>query len=86
MGEQTQQSSLYQATEMQHMNAGYNPKFMAPMYSPADNQTQVQHYSQQLAGPHTQIRWICLQSKLEIRCHLGMTQSFHHFPAGPIKE
>eukprot|EP00978_Attheya_sp_CCMP212_P027661 scaffold93194_cov53-Attheya_sp.AAC.3 len=53
MGEQTQQSSLYQANQMQHMNAGYNPKFMSPMYGPAENQTQGQHYSQQLAGPHT---------------------------------
>ena len=53
-GAQTQQSSLHQAAQMQHLTAGYNTKFMSPMYAPPDTQQhQGQMYPQQLVGPHT---------------------------------
>jgi hypothetical protein len=49
-------SSSLQQAQMQHMNPGYNTKFMSPMYGPPDmtNPSQhQQHSSQQLAGTHT---------------------------------
>eukprot|EP00978_Attheya_sp_CCMP212_P041154 scaffold232309_cov46-Attheya_sp.AAC.3 len=53
--ENLQPSSLQTSTQMQHMNAGYNPKFMSPMYNPAiDRNIQAAQYSQQqLAGTHS---------------------------------
>eukprot|EP00978_Attheya_sp_CCMP212_P030399 scaffold111563_cov34-Attheya_sp.AAC.2 len=56
------QQSSPQQSQMQHMNAGYNPKFMSPMYNPVQNPSQhnpdgaydpTHQYSQQLTGTHT---------------------------------
>eukprot|EP00978_Attheya_sp_CCMP212_P008859 scaffold20822_cov52-Attheya_sp.AAC.5 len=53
--ENSQPTSLHAATQMQHMNAGYNPKFMSPMYNPAMyTNIQAQQYpQQQLTGTHS---------------------------------